>query len=141
MNMRDFVSLPAAELSSRMRKRSGRLLRWLRRQIELRWKFAAPKLRDPPGRSAQDNLQSASEYHKYISQEYRPGPYDGTLTFFRVTRRNNHAGWRDLVGRDLTIVELPVQTRDTGDPHLVEEPYVQSLADALKRSLHGLADV
>ena len=81
------------------------------------------------------------EYHKYINQQYRPGPYDGSLSFYRVTARANHSGWRELAGRGLAIVELPDRSCATDDPQLVEEPYVQDLAESIKRSLHRLADV
>ena len=141
MNIGQLLRLPVTDLASRIRKRSGHLLRWLRRRFQLNWRYAVPVRRYQDERSAQDNVQSASEYHKFINQQYRPGPYDGSLTFFRVTRRANHSGWRDVVGRELTIVELPCQAGATDDPHLVEEPHAQSLADALKRSLNGLADV
>ena len=135
MDLRDLVRLPVTDLATRFRKRSGRLLIWLRRQINLNREFGASNRRGTNGRSTNNVSQSAGDFHKYISLKYRPQRYDGSLVFFRVIRHANHSGWRELVGGELKVVELPGQNGDTDNPSLVEEPFVQSLADALKMSL------
>ncbi|MBN1567098.1 MAG: amino acid adenylation domain-containing protein, partial [Acidobacteria bacterium] len=76
------------------------------------------------------------EHNLELLKTYIPGPYPGPLTLYRARTQAlfNHSkadlGWKRLVDQGLEIIRLP-GNHET----IINKPYVQALAEALRNSL------
>jgi hypothetical protein len=71
------------------------------------------------------------DFHKEVERRYRPRAYGGHMALFCISVKENQLPWKKIGGRGLKIVRLTDQDCGYDNPHLVQEPYVHSLADQL----------
>ena len=76
------------------------------------------------------------DFHKEVERRYRPRAYGGHMTLFCISVKENQLTWKKIGGRGLKIVRLTDQDCGYDNPHLVQEPYVHSLANELKKLLN-----
>ena len=66
---------------------------------------------------------------------YRPGPLEAPAVQICVGPPHNHLGWRKVIHPVPPIVSLPADGSDDQFSHIVLQPHVRHLADALRRVL------
>ncbi|MCB0164084.1 MAG: amino acid adenylation domain-containing protein [Anaerolineae bacterium] len=83
-----------------------------------------------------DHLRQLMQTHLRAMSQYNPGPYDGSITLFRVRSQplsrtpDPTMGWNKLVTGGLEIKKI------AGSHHnIFEQPHVQSVAEKLKECL------
>ena len=81
------------------------------------------------------------DYHKEVEKRYRPRAYGGNMTLVCLAVKENQLGWIKIGGRNLKIVQLADQDGGYSNPHLVHEPYVNSLADELSALLNDQSEL
>lgn len=101
--------------------------RWLRFEMAKRSKNTGPPVRVTPF--------DVVDFHKEVEKRYRPRLYDGHIALFCVALKDNQLLWKKIGGRNLRIVQLPDQECGSDNPHLVQEPYVHTLAKELRKFL------
>ena len=88
-------------------------------------------------RQLRQELLRTTDFHWRIKERYRPRAYGGKMVLICLDVRENQLGWKKIGGRGLTIVQLNHQDSGHSNPHLIDEPYVQGLADELRNLLDG----
>jgi acetoacetyl-CoA synthetase len=78
---------------------------------------------------------SVFDANQLAQAHYRPQGYSGKIVLFCPGRPDNQLGWKRVARDGLEIIELPCESSGYQEPHLVQEPYVQRLADALRSVL------
>lgn len=63
------------------------------------------------------------------------------MTLVCLAVKENQLGWIKIGGRNLKIVQLADQDGGYSNPHLVHEPYVNSLADELSALLNDQSEL
>jgi amino acid adenylation domain-containing protein len=122
----------------RVRRLGGKLFRfslWSSARLRQRIRFGMARLFKGSNLHYRRGSLRMIELHKQIEGRYRPRPYEGKMLLVCLTVRENQLGWKKIAGRGLKILRLPDQDNEYGNPHLIHEPYVQSLAVELTKLL------
>lgn len=128
------------ELSARKRFLSlaGKLagfFAWISEQCKRHIQFEMAKRSMNTGPRLWPEPLKTVDFHKEVEKRYRPREYGGKMALFCIAMKENQLPWKKIGGRDLKIVRLTNQDRGYDNPHLVQEPYVHSLANELTKLL------
>jgi aspartate racemase len=135
-NWRELSRLPIRKRLSSLRRKLARFSQWISGRLEQRIKSGLVKRSQGSGaRPPQESLRTV-DYHKEVERRYRPRTYKGKMNLICLAVKDNQRDWIKFGGRDLTILQLSDQHSRLSNPHLVDEPYVNSLADELRKLLN-----
>jgi acyl-coenzyme A synthetase/AMP-(fatty) acid ligase/thioesterase domain-containing protein/acyl carrier protein len=133
-NWRELSRLSIKDRILSLRGKLTRYFLWVSGQLERHLQFRSEDRSRGSGFS-QGSLQTV-DYYKEVEKRYRPRTYGGNMTLVCLDVKENQLGWEKVGGRNLKIVRLTDQDSGYSNPHLVHEPYVKSLADALSALLN-----
>ena len=134
-NWRELSQLPLRDRFSRLGGKLLRFSQWWVARLNQRMQFSIAKPRKGWNLLFRRESLATVEYHQYLEDHYRPQAYKGRMVLVCLTVRENQLGWEKIGGRGLKIVQLTDYDIGYNNPHLVHEPYVQSLADELSKLL------
>jgi amino acid adenylation domain-containing protein len=136
-NWRELSQLPVPDRLLSLGGKLIRLSRWTTAPIRQRIMFLKAKLFLESDRQLRRNSFETTEFHRQLQERYRPRAYNGDMVLICVEVRKNQLGWKKIGGNGLKIVQLNRRDDEYGNFHLIEVPFVQSLADELNKLLEA----
>jgi len=134
-NWHDLSQLPMRERFLRLFGKLSEMFLWVLDQLRQRIQFGlAKRVKGAELPSWQKSLK-INEFHRKLEEGYKPQAYGAKMVLICLAVRENQLGWKKIGGQGLTIVQLRDQDSGVSNPHLIEEPYVQTLAEEMKKLL------
>lgn len=113
-----FLNLPISNWPQYFAHEFHRFVQWIIREGRRRMSSI------PSG----DKQLSVLDQNILAQARYKPQPYYGDIVIFSPGPPYNQRGWMSIAESGYRIIEIPLVGNPEKSPHLIDEPYVETLA-------------
>jgi amino acid adenylation domain-containing protein len=134
-NWQELSRLPLHDSIRRLWRKLARFSAWVEDEAITKFRRATPDSHKRTATSSDDEVRRRIDFHRLLERRYRPKRYPDAAILIYLTPRDNHSGWNSVCGEGLQLIQLLHQEQGSGNPHLVDEPFVRDLAELLSKQL------
>jgi amino acid adenylation domain-containing protein len=134
-NWRELSDLPLRQRLASLAGKVRRFLSWMMSKTARNVRFTRDRGSRTSKRPSLPESLRLEDFHRLLEERYRLKHYSGPLSLICLQLRENQLEWKKSGGKYMQIIRLEQHSSPDDNPHMVNEPYVQELADRLKNLL------